>query len=129
MEIKTEEYVTLHRFAKCNAQLSGKKSKVIIENNKLNLVLEDFNGEISYIPSLQRHIDRLNNSVTFTGQSNVVTYMPDGSLENGGTIRMFLKSDNSESITIMINEWNKIKMIRSEPVDVLEDSGQFVEMQ
>lgn len=115
IEDKVMNFITLNRFVKYNAQLSGMKSKVFIDNNKIKVVLENIDGITNSIVSLQSQIDEVNDSVEFNSEeTNIVTYLPDGSLENGGSVNLKIEE---ESALISINEWNKVDVVYTNKQD------------
>ncbi len=110
---KVENYITLNRYVQCKAKLSGKKTKILIETNKLKVVEEDdFSGIVTEIPTLQPQIDSLNDQTIFESEeTNVITYLPDGSIEKEGTINIKVENnEEDESLWVTINEWNGIKI-------------------
>ena len=111
LDNKIINYITLSRFVRANAELSGKKGKIIIESNKLKVILEDFRG-IQPIETLQPQIDDLNDSAIFDGETNVLTYFPDGSLEKGGVVGITVENDTNQ-VFVKISEWNQITITNS----------------
>ena len=52
IETKVEDYATLNRYMRCNAELLGKKTELLISSNKLEAVIEEFDGSTKDIQSL-----------------------------------------------------------------------------
>ncbi len=120
MDTKIEDYHTLARYAKCNAELKGMKSKIVLTNNKVGVILENFQGSVQEIPTLQSQLDDLNADVLFESEdTNIVTYLPDGSVEKGGVISMTM--DETNSVQIEVNEWDQFSIIHTNKVEC-EDS-------
>lgn len=112
IENKVSGYLTLNRFAQCSAELMGKKSKIVIDNNKVKVIMETYQGETSNIPTLESQIEELNADALFDGiDTNVVVYLPDGSLEKGGQVNISIENgDETNAAQVAIYEWNNVRV-------------------
>jgi type II secretory pathway pseudopilin PulG len=111
LDSKVENYITLSRYVQCNAELSGKKAKILIETNKVKVVEENFQGETTSILTLQPQLEDLNDQAIFESEdTNVVTYLPDGSIEKEGTVGIKIEDDENteEQKWITIGDFNRI---------------------
>jgi prepilin-type N-terminal cleavage/methylation domain-containing protein len=110
LDEKVSNYITLSRYVKCNAELSGKRAKILVETNKLKVITEDFQGSVDNIPTLQPQLDDLNDQAYFESEdTNVVTYLPDGSVEKEGTVGIKVEDDeNEEQKWVTIGDFNRI---------------------
>jgi prepilin-type N-terminal cleavage/methylation domain-containing protein len=112
LKTKVEQYITLNRYVKYNASLNGKKTKILVETNKLKVVMEDnFTGIDTEISTLKPQLNDLNDQTYFESEdfinTNVVTiviYLPDGSIEKYGTVGIKIEE---EELWVGINEWSK----------------------
>lgn len=115
LESKIENYITLSRYVKCNAQLSGMKAKILVETNKLKVVqVDSLTGDTTEIPTLQPQIEDLNDQAIFESEeTNIVTYLPDGSIEKEGTVGIKMEDKNEiedQQMWVTIGEWNRIRI-------------------
>jgi prepilin-type N-terminal cleavage/methylation domain-containing protein len=113
IENKVSGYLTLNRFAQCSAELMGKKSKIMIDQHKVKVVMETYQGETSNIPTLESQIEELNSDALFDGnETNVITYNPDGSLEKGGKVNVSIENGDETNVAhIAITEWNTVSVV------------------
>lgn len=115
LKSKVDDYITLNRFVKYNAMLNGKKTKVLIDTNKLKVVEEDnFTGNTAEIFTLQSKVNELNDETLFESGDfinknivTIVTYYPDGSIEKEGTVGIKIEDEEDET-WVTINEWDKV---------------------
>lgn len=111
LESKIENYITLSRYVKCNAQLSGMKAKILVETNKIKVIEESYKGETVEIPTLQPQLEDLNDQAYFESEeTNVVTYLPDGSIEKEGTVGIKIENseDEEEQKWVTIGDFNRV---------------------
>ena len=104
-DTKIENYVSLNKYVKYNSQLSGKISKVLIVSNKVEVVIEDDNGDYNKILNLQEQVDDINKDMIFgNSDMDLITYFPDGYMEKEGILNIIL--DETNSVSIDIDDWS-----------------------
>jgi len=113
LKFKADDYITLNKFVRANAELSGKNGRIFIETNKLKVVLIDFQGNINKIDNLQNQLDSLNDFTIFENdETNLITYFPDGSINRDSIVRITLENDTN-SVLIKISEMNRSSVLMS----------------
>lgn len=112
LQIKTDDFLTLNRFARCHAEISGKKSKLLLENNKVKLLLEDNFGNTYEIPTMRDMVNNLNDNASFECEnSNFIVYLPDGSIEKSDQVTLKLDECETNLALITIGEFNQVNVI------------------
>ena len=109
---KISEYVILNRYVRSYSSLEGVPGRIYIDSsNKINVSIGNNNNKSSL---LNNQIEELNNGedVIFeSDDTNVVTYMPDGSVDQGGIVSIKI---DTNVVSVSINEWNQVKIIIKE---------------
>jgi hypothetical protein len=109
---KVSNYITLNRYVRCNAEISGKKAIILVETNKLKVIQQDnLTGQTTNIPTLEPQIDDLNDQAIFESErTNIITYLPDGSIEKEGTVGIKIEDNENEEqqMWITVSEFNHI---------------------
>jgi len=112
LDSKIEQYITLNRYVRCNAELNGKKAIILVETNKLKVIQQDnLTGQTTNIPTLEPQIEELNDEAIFESEeTNIVTYFPDGSIEKEGTVGIKVENNENEEqeMWITIGEFNHV---------------------
>lgn len=123
LEEKIINYIVLNRYIKCYAEIGGNKGKIILNDNKLNVILEDIYGNITNIPVLNPLINNINDNTRFECQrTNIITYLPDGFIEKTEELYFNIKDIETNWIIIKIDMWNNIQYYRTNSlINMLEE--------
>ena len=110
IESKVSNYISLNKYIKYHGELNGKETKLLIISNKVEAVIKNDGGDYKNILPLQVQVEDLNDGAYFdSSNEDIMTYFPDGSEENNGTITLSI--DDTNNALINIEGWNCVNII------------------
>ncbi len=112
IETNVEDYATLNRYMRCNAELLGKKTELLISSNKLEAVIEEFDGSTKDIQSLQPKLEDLNENTTFECVTPmIVTHLPNGEVEYSQQVTMIFGDDTNKVALVNVANFNNVSVL------------------